>query len=154
MQQNNFIETWFGVNNMELEYTENYSLCSNCYTSLANEKMPQMSKWNGFTYPLIPIDLPELDIISERLVAPRLPFMQIRRLRRDFSYGIIGQVINVPVDVQDMILELPRQLDDDYAINVNIKRSLLHKSNYLTGYVNKKCVMSWLKVLINSTLYK
>ena len=51
--------------------------------------------------------------------------MQIRRLRYDGSYGIIGQVINVPVDVDTMVQQLPRQLDDDQAFNVNIKKNMI-----------------------------
>jgi len=48
--------------------------------------------------------------------------MQIHRLRfvKD-SKAIIGQVINIPVEVNTMVYELPRQLDDDYAFNVAIR---------------------------------
>jgi hypothetical protein len=61
-----------------------------------------------------------LDPISERLISPKLPFIQIRRLRHEGSYGTVGQVINVPVDVNNMARQLPRRLDDDYALNGNI----------------------------------
>jgi hypothetical protein len=61
--------------------------------------------------------------INERVVAPRLPFMEIRRLRHQMGgYGIVGQVINVTVDVNDMVTTLPRQLHDDYSSNVHLKR--------------------------------
>jgi hypothetical protein len=36
------------------------------------------------------------------------------------EFGIVGQVINVPVDV-NMVTTLPRQLDDDYSFNVHLK---------------------------------
>jgi hypothetical protein len=48
------------------------------------------------------VGLPPLDSISARLISPRLPFIQIRRLRYEGNYGIVGQVINVPVDVNTM----------------------------------------------------
>jgi hypothetical protein len=65
-------------------------------------------------------------------VAPKLPFMQIRRLRHQMGgYGIVGQVINIPVDVNNMVTTLPRQLDDDYSFNVHLKINLIHKSTYL-----------------------
>nr|XP_029708127.1 uncharacterized protein LOC115254659 [Aedes albopictus] len=65
--------------------------------------VPTLSSSNGFKYPPYPPSLPPLDPISERLISPRLPFMQIRRLRQaQGSYTIIGQVINVPVDVDEM----------------------------------------------------
>jgi hypothetical protein len=70
--------------------------------------------------------------------------MQIRRLRREGNYGIIVQIVNVPVDVKDMVTCLPRNVSEDEAINVNIKKSLIHKSTYLTGFANKRHIKSWL----------
>jgi hypothetical protein len=66
----------------------------------------------------------------------------------------MGQVINVPVDVNTMVTSLPRQLDDDHAFNVNIKRQLVHKSTYLSGFVKKSVVKVWLRFLLNQPLYK
>lgn len=57
-----------------------------------------MSTYNGFVFPEILKDLPELDDASIRLISPRLPFMKINRLRRYKDQPkIFGQVINVPV---------------------------------------------------------
>lgn len=130
-------------------------VCGTCYLSLSKTKIPNLSKSNGFTYPLKPAHLPELDLITERLISPRLPFMTIRRLRHgNGQYGILGQVINVPVSVNNMVNLLPRELDDDYAINVHIKRKQIHKSNYLMGFVKKSVVKSWLEYLVQQELYK
>jgi hypothetical protein len=95
--------------------------------------------------------LPPLDCISEGLVAVRLPFMQIRRLRHQMGgYGIIGQVINVPLDVNNMVMTLPSQLDDDYRFNVHLKRNLIHKSTYLQGCI-KTVVRAYLITVFNHT---
>lgn len=81
--------------------------------------------------------------------------MQIRRLRYVHGqYGIFGQVINVPVDVDTMILHLPRDVDDDYCINVHIKKKKIHKSSYLIGLVNKRNIKGWLRYLCDTPLYK
>jgi hypothetical protein len=65
--------------------------------------------------------------------------MQIRKLRHQMGgFGIVGRVINVPVDVNNMATLLPRELDDDFSFNVHIKRNLIHKSTYLGGIVKKK----------------
>ncbi|GFV12187.1 hypothetical protein TNCV_1536841 [Trichonephila clavipes] len=45
--------------------------------------------------------------------------------------------INVPVDVDTMVQQLLRQLDDDQAFNVNIKKNIIHKSTYLSSVVIK-----------------
>lgn len=102
-----------------------------------------MSACNGFTYPEYPTHLPPLDCISEHLISPRLPFMQIRRLRNAVgNFSVVVQVVNVPVDVNTMVKPLPRHLHDDHAMNAHIKHHghVIHKSSYLTGIVKKRTV--------------
>jgi hypothetical protein len=48
-----------------------------------------------------------------------------------------GQVINVPVDVNNTVTLLPRELDDDFSFNVHIKRNIIHKTTCLEGIVKK-----------------
>jgi hypothetical protein len=68
-----------------------------CVTRTAapdRDQVPRLSSSNGFTYPPYTAHLPPLYCISERLVAPRLPFMQTRRLRHQMAgYGIVGQYL-------------------------------------------------------------
>ncbi|XP_062538206.1 uncharacterized protein LOC134206494 [Armigeres subalbatus] len=126
-----------------------------CRTSLNRGSIPTLSQSNGFTYPKFPSNLPPLDPLTTRLVSPRINFMQFRRLRHTAgSLAIIGQIINIPVDVAQMVGELPRQLDDDYAINVCIKKHFIHKSSYLSGYVKKGTVKAWLNYLVTTPLYR
>ncbi|GFW30879.1 hypothetical protein TNCV_2939811 [Trichonephila clavipes] len=48
--------------------------------------------YNGFVYPEIPRHLSTLDLVSEGLISPRIPFMQIRRLRRVLGeFEILGR---------------------------------------------------------------
>ncbi|GBP70860.1 hypothetical protein EVAR_53524_1 [Eumeta japonica] len=148
------ISEWFIKENRRLCREEYEMVCNTCKRLLNKKSMPPLAKVNGFSYPNQPPDLPPLDPISERLISPRLPFMQVRRLRHDFSYGIIGQVINVPVDVQEMVKCLPRQLNEDDVINVNIKGNLAYKSVYIRGYMSKSTISAWLNVLQKSPLYR
>jgi hypothetical protein len=104
------------TNEFQGEDVSKFVACNTCYQSLVNKKVPTLSRSNGFVYPKYPTHPPSLDIITERLVALRIPFMQIRRLRFVHgSKGIIGTVINVPNDVDKTVNALLRQLDDDYA---------------------------------------
>ncbi|GFU35938.1 uncharacterized protein TNCV_4030361 [Trichonephila clavipes] len=96
-------------------------LCT-CSKSIDANKIPTLSRSNAFRYPPKPSGLPLLDPISIRLISPQLPFMQIPRLRYEGNYGIVGQIINVLVDVNNMVQQLPRRIDDDFAFNVNIKK--------------------------------
>ena len=103
----------------------NTRLCGNCSYTLAKQKIPSLSVLNGFKFPEFPANLPPLDLLSERLISPRLPFMQIRRLRHvSGQYAIYGQIINVPVDFNNMVNKLPQNVDDDYCINVHLKKKI------------------------------
>jgi hypothetical protein len=111
------------------ENTAQFKICNNCYKVCKTNNIPPMSRRNGSAYS------PKLHPLTERHISPRIPYMQIRRLRREGSYGIIGQVINVAVDVDTMVRSLPRSLDDDYAFNVNLKRNIINQSSYLSGSI-------------------
>ena len=93
---------------------ENPEACHTCYNSLKRGNIPRLAASNGFTYPPDPGNLPALNSITRRLISPRIPFMQVRNLRYDTGRNsIVGQVINVPVDVQAMVSTLPRTLSED-----------------------------------------
>lgn len=138
-------------------YHEDMKICSTCKTALDKNKIPTMSTFNGFKYPPMPTDphLPPLDQVSERLISPRLPFMQIRRLRHVHGqFGIYGQVINIPVEVNTMVNILPRNIHEEHNVFVHIKRQITHKSDFLNGYVNHLTLRRWLEFLIPTPLYK
>ncbi|XP_042150314.1 uncharacterized protein LOC120844489 [Ixodes scapularis] len=102
-----------------------------------------------------PAHLPQLNAVSERLISPRIPFMQLRRLMHSGGqHGIKGPVVNVCVDVDDMATMLPRAIEQDRALNVHLKRRMLAKTTYLAGAVRKCDLLPWLKLLCDSTLYK
>ena len=135
--------------------TEGFIVCHTCHSSLIRGKIPTLSKTNGFVYPPIPPGLPKLDMISKRLISPRFIFLAIRRLCHALgNYGIIGQVINVPVDVEEMVRVLPRDLDNDCAINVCFKKHSAHKSSHYSGWVCKRTIYEWLEYLVTTPLYK
>ncbi|GFX71296.1 uncharacterized protein TNCV_2453081 [Trichonephila clavipes] len=113
--------------------------CYDCRQSLSRKSIPNLSKYNGFVYPEIPAHLPTLDLVSERIISSRISFTRIRRLRHVHGqFGILGQIINVPVSINTMVNRLPRNVDDDYCVNVHIKRRKIHKTSYLMGLITKK----------------
>ncbi|CAG9577151.1 unnamed protein product [Danaus chrysippus] len=133
---------------------EEIAVCAVCRTSLVAGKIPNLAVYNGFKYPPKP-NLPQLDLVSERLISPRLPFMQIRRLRYvEGQHSITGQVINVPVHIDNMVQTLPRNVADDFCINFHVKNKSLYASSYLQGLLNKRVIKDWLDYLIDTPLYK
>ncbi|GFX61802.1 uncharacterized protein TNCV_1383001 [Trichonephila clavipes] len=83
-------KTVFEVNPFGLSCSVCDRLCT-CSKSIDANKIPTLSRSNGFRYPPKRSGLPLLHSISIRLISPRLPFMQIRRLRYEGNYGIVGQ---------------------------------------------------------------
>lgn len=53
-----------------------------------------------------------------------------------------------------MVQQLSRRMDDDFAFNVNIKKNLIHKSSYLSGFVRNAVVKAWPRYLVKQPLYK
>ncbi|GFW16464.1 helitron_like_N domain-containing protein [Trichonephila clavipes] len=70
-----------------------------------------------------------------------------------FGHKYVGcDAINVSVDADTMVQQLPHQLDDDQALNVNIKKNTMHTSTYLSGVVIKSGVKAWLQFLLGESL--
>ncbi|KAH7937157.1 hypothetical protein HPB49_008187 [Dermacentor silvarum] len=106
-------------------------VCRTSKEALLTGKLLPFSVTNRYRYPPIPSHLPKLNDGEERLIAPRLPFMSIRRVTHgNGQYGIRGQVVNVPIHVQATVDCLPRSVPDDVAIDVHSKRKLTGKPVY------------------------
>ncbi|PJE78258.1 ATP-dependent RecD-like DNA helicase [invertebrate metagenome] len=164
-------QTWFSESVKEScpipvfpQYTDFYTgfksvdgkewICHTCYASLKKCKVPKLSVKNGMKWPEKP---PELDLhpLEERLVALRIPFMQIRELPRGGQYSVKGNVVNVPIDIQPTINALPRQMDEHFTVAVKLKKRLTYKSCVLSENVRPNMVLSALHWLMNnSDLYK
>lgn len=79
-----------------------------CKDALTSGKVPVMSVSYGYRYSPRPAHLPELNLVEERLITLRLPFMSIRCLKHsNRPYGIKGQVVNVPIEVPTLVKCLP-----------------------------------------------
>ncbi|GIY55391.1 ATP-dependent DNA helicase [Caerostris darwini] len=86
--------------------------------------------------PLVCLSLSELNDLEERLVALRIPFMQIRELGQDRQYGIKESVTNVPNDLHKSVDCLPRNVNDSATIYVKLKKRLSFKSHFMYKCVN------------------
>ena len=53
--------------------------------------------------------------------------MQIRELPCGCQYSLKGNVINVPVDIQPTVSCLPRPMDKNFTIAVQLKKKLSYK---------------------------
>ena len=104
-------------------------ICSTCHSNLKEGKLPSCAKANKMTFP----DKPEvlnLTILEERLVSPRIPFMQIRELPSGGQLSIHGNVVNVPANVNLTVNVLPRAVNESQTIPIKLKRRLSYKHHY------------------------
>ncbi|XP_072142204.1 uncharacterized protein [Dermacentor andersoni] len=133
-----------------------FEVCRTYMQTTRRNRIPNYSTTNGYAYPPKPAHLPNIDLVSERVVSPRIPFMQIRRLLYSNSgqFAIRGPIVNVPINVDITVQMLPRDVDEDQALCVHIKRRMIYKSVYIRGMVKKTELLPWLVFLEKSTLYR
>ena len=128
--------------------------CHTCLSAFRERKCPKLSVANGMKWPGKPAEL-NLHQLEERLIALRIPFMQIRELPRGGQYSLKGNVINVPVDIQSTINCLPRPMVENFTVAIQLKKKLSYKKVDFKENVRLLRVLFALHWLMNnSELYK
>ena len=87
-------------------------ICATCHSNLKAGKLPTCAKANKMTFPEKPDVLKDLTPLEERLISPRIPFMQVRELPSGGQLSIHGNVVNVPADVNSTVSVLPRPINE------------------------------------------
>ena len=125
-------------------------ICWTCDWALKNGKLPACAKANKMTFPVKP-DVLNLTPLEERLISPRIPFMQICELPRGGQLSIHGNVVNVPADVNSTVHLLPRLLSESQTIPVKLKRRLSYKHHYKFESVRPRKVLEGLQYLVQTS---
>ena len=100
-------------------------------------------------------ELLNLTPLEERLISPRIPFMQIRELPRCGQLSIHGNIVNVPSDVNSTVHCLPRLMNESQTIPIKFKRHLSYTHHYQFQNVRPKKVLDAAKYLVDtSDLFK
>ena len=129
-------------------------ICQNCDRDLKRGVLPCQAVANGLEVPDVPDVLQGLTRLEIRCIALRIPFMNIRALRKGGLGKISGPCVNVPASLEPIAEVLPRVPQDTELILLKFKRMLSSKSNYLCDYIRPQRVMSALKWLKeNNPLY-
>ena len=77
-------------------------MCNTRLSNLKEGKLPQCSKANRMSFPEMFAVL-DLTPLKEKLVSPRIPFMQICELPRGGQFSIHRNLVNVPSDVNSTV---------------------------------------------------
>ena len=130
-------------------------ICSTCHSNLKAGKLPTCAKANKMTFPEKPDVLKDLTPVEERLISPRIPFMQVRELPRGGQLSIHGNVVNVPADVNSTVSVLPRPINESQTIPIKLKRRLGYKHHYQFQNVRPSKVLDAAQYLVRtSELFK
>ena len=129
-------------------------ICNTCSNNLKNNKIPSCSAFNGMKFPNRPVEL-DLTTLEERLVSPRIPFMQLVAKPRGGQSSLRGNVVNVPSDVNSTVRILPRTLHESETVQVKLKRKVSYKHSVMHENVRpEKCIAALKWLLQHSQLYR
>ena len=129
-------------------------ICKTCLKSIQQGKVPGCSIANNMKFPAIPDEL-KLTHMEERLVAPRLAFMQVKQLPRGGQLNLKGNIVNVPADVNATVRQLPRLMDNLETIPVKLKRKLSYKHCVAFEQIRPVKILEAARWLVqNSQLFK
>lgn len=95
-----------------------------------------------------------LNRLEKRLIALRLPFMQIHLKGKERQWALRGNVINVENNVNTCVDALPRVFDDAFVVHLKLMRRMHYTGHYIYDKVRPKKVYKALEYLINTPLYK
>ena len=99
-------------------------ICHTCLSSLKDGKIQTLYVENGTKLPEKPQEL-MLHQLEERLLALRIPFMQIRQLPRGGQHSIRGNVINV----QPVVNSLPMAI---YLFIIKVRKIACRDKEHIT----------------------
>ena len=101
-------------------------------------------------------NISSLSELEERFVSPCLCFMQIepKMLHQvNEQLGMKGIVINIPIEINDIITEPPRKINEVSTCQIQLKRHILHKSYYMYETIRPNVILDALRDLSKSPLY-
>jgi len=153
-----FLETSCPLRN----YSENENLssnnlgyaCSNCFKFLSQFMLPPLSLGHEeLVFPDVAPEIKGLNRIEERILAPRIAFIEIRSNYVDLQLKSKGRIVNVPTDVQSNLNLLPRNYENLGVVMVKLKRRKSYKRNECVSTIRIEAIKAAAKILANSETF-
>ena len=129
-------------------------LCKNCAIYITQCKIPKIALCHGLEFPIVPPQLCGLSTIEQRLVSPRHEFMNIRSLGRERPQGLHGMVINIPIDTERTVNQLPRNFTHSQTIQLQLFRKLYFSKPYFYETIRPNVVLATARYLSTTELFK
>ena len=80
--------------------------------------------------------------------------MQLRELRQTTQLGIRGNIVNVPIDIEQSVNILPREFDRTSTIQLAFKRRLQYRGSYIKEWIRPHAVYRAAEYLVKQPLYQ
>ena len=129
-------------------------VCKNCKLYINEGKIPKIALCRGLMFPVIPPQLVGLTTIEQRLISPRHEFMNIRSLGRERQVGLHGMIVNVPIDINKTVNQLPRTFQQSQTIQLQLFRKMSFSKPYLYETIRPNLVQEAALYLSNTELFK
>ncbi|CAF1665350.1 unnamed protein product [Adineta ricciae] len=129
-------------------------LCTTCRKGIMSKKVPNLCLYNGLAFYEIPDCLKILTELEERLISPRIPFMVIRTLGYCKQFGLKGNLVNVPMNVDTNASILPRSFSDTHTIQLKLMRQMKNKNAFMYETIRPKVVHTVIAYLVEQELYR
>ena len=129
-------------------------LCVTCRKDIMLNKVPNLSLSNGLAFHEVPDCLKILTELEERLISPRIPFMVIRSLGFCKQFGLKGNLVNVPMNVDTNVSVLPRSFSNTHTIQLKLMRQMKNKNAFMYETIRPKVVHTAVRYLVEQQLYK
>jgi len=109
----------------------NEKICKYCNNSILNEKVPTFASPLYIQRNEKLMSNAQFTYLEERLVAPKMDFVQIKQLGYKISQiGLTGKIINVPSSLNRIQRAFLIEINDNMTVGIMLKRKLEYKSVY------------------------
>lgn len=128
-------------------------LCRYCHGRIKQNKMcPLSTKLNNLDNGRVPTELRKLSLLEKRMISLIQVFLSIHILPGG-QYAEKGLVLNLPMNVQEIANQLPRNFEENATLSVHFLHSEPAVTNkHFISCKNLKDALTWL--IENNPLYK
>lgn len=88
------------------------------------------------------------------MVAPRLPFLQIRLKGAEQQWALHGNVVNVESNINTCVTALPRPIKETSVVQIQLMRRMCYTGPYITEKINPMKVIKATRELLATPLYQ
>ena len=135
---------------LKASYDSLHYICKTCSSKLKKGSIPCQAVWNKLEVDPLPPIITSLHKLEKAMISKRLLFSKVLIMPKGQMPKIKGAICNVPIDVSEVNIILPRAADSNGLISVKLKRKLVYRGHVLFEPVRPGHVQHALEFLKNT----